>query len=152
MSKCLESLIFFIVPEEIVYSLFNFFFDMLWNSIYLNYVPKFGKEELVYNIFLTLKESLTLLNLHLFCPIEVIQRRIDKINTIILMENFDHAICPGLSVLFLHAPAYRAWLFGRFIFQPEAFSNSFKITCILLRQVISPMKTVMSSTKFTNLI
>ena len=59
-------------------------------------------------IFLTLKESLTLLNLHLFCPIEVIQRRIDKINTIILMENFDHAICPGLSVLFLYVPAYRA--------------------------------------------
>ena len=33
---------FFIVPEEIVYSLFNFLFDILWNSIYLNYVPKFG--------------------------------------------------------------------------------------------------------------
>ena len=33
---------FFIVPEEIVYSFFNFFFDILWNSIYLNYIPKFG--------------------------------------------------------------------------------------------------------------
>ena len=33
---------FFIVPEETVYSLFNFLFDILWNSIYLNYVPKFG--------------------------------------------------------------------------------------------------------------
>ena len=35
---------FFIVSEEIVYSLFNFFFffDILWNSIHLNYVPKFG--------------------------------------------------------------------------------------------------------------
>ena len=33
---------FFIVLEEIVYSLFNFLFDILWNSIYLNYVPKFG--------------------------------------------------------------------------------------------------------------
>ena len=33
---------FFIVPDEIVYSLFNFLFDILWNSIYLNYVPKFG--------------------------------------------------------------------------------------------------------------
>ena len=32
----------FIVLEEIVYSLFNFLFDILWNSIYLNYVPKFG--------------------------------------------------------------------------------------------------------------
>ena len=132
MSKCLGSLIFFIVPDEIVYSLFNFFY-ILWNSIYLNYVPKFGSENWFIIIFLTLKESLTLLNLHLFCPIEVIQRRIDKINTIILMENFDHAICPGLSVLFLYDQAYRAWLFGRFVFQLEAFSNSFKITCILLR-------------------
>ena len=42
VSKCLGSHIFFIVPEEIVYSLFNFFFDMLRNSIYLNYAPKFG--------------------------------------------------------------------------------------------------------------
>ena len=33
---------FFIVLEEIVYSLFNFLFDILWNNIYLNYVPKFG--------------------------------------------------------------------------------------------------------------
>ena len=33
---------FFFVPEEIVYSLFNLLFDILWNSIYLNYVPKFG--------------------------------------------------------------------------------------------------------------
>ena len=30
--------VFFFVPEEI----FNFLFDVLWNSIYLNYVPKFG--------------------------------------------------------------------------------------------------------------
>ena len=46
MSKeCLslwEVWIFFIVLEEIVYSLFNFLFDILWNSIYLNYVAKFG--------------------------------------------------------------------------------------------------------------
>ena len=33
---------FFFVPEEIVYSLFNLLFDILWNSIYLNYVAKFG--------------------------------------------------------------------------------------------------------------
>ena len=33
---------FFIVKEEIVYLLFNFLFDILWNSIYMSYVPKFG--------------------------------------------------------------------------------------------------------------
>ena len=32
----------FFVLKEIVYSLFNLLFDILWNSIYLNYVPKFG--------------------------------------------------------------------------------------------------------------
>ena len=65
------------------------------------------------------------------------------------MGNFDLAICPGLSVLFLCAPAYRAWLFEKFIFELKAYSFSFKITCILL---ISPEKMVMSSAKFTNLI
>ena len=42
VSKCLGNLIFFIVPVETAYSLFNFFFDILWNNIYLKYVPKFG--------------------------------------------------------------------------------------------------------------
>ena len=57
MCKGLGSLIFFIVPDEIVYSLFNFFY-ILWNSIYLNYVPKFGSEELVYNyLFNSQRES-----------------------------------------------------------------------------------------------
>ena len=82
---------------------------MLWISIYVNYVPKFGSEELVYNyLFNSQRESHAVKTCTYFVPIEVIQRRIDKINTIILMENFDHAICPGLSVLFLYAQAYRA--------------------------------------------
>ena len=33
---------FVVVLEEIVCSLFNFLFDILGNSIYLNYVPKFA--------------------------------------------------------------------------------------------------------------
>ena len=53
MPKCLENLIFFIVLQEIAYSLFNFFFDILWSNIYLNYVPKFGSEDLVYNDLFT---------------------------------------------------------------------------------------------------
>ena len=68
------------------------------------------------------------------------------------MGSFDLGICPGLSVLFFYAPAYTAWLFEKFIFELKAYSYSFKITCILLRQVISPEKMVMSSAKFTNLI
>ena len=68
------------------------------------------------------------------------------------MGNFDLVMCPGLSVLFLYAPAYRAWLFEKFIFELNAFSYSFKITYIALRQVIYPKKMVMPSAKFTNFI
>ena len=31
----------------IAYFLFNFLFEIFWNNIYLNYVPKFGYEDLV---------------------------------------------------------------------------------------------------------
>ena len=47
------------------------------------------------------------------------------------MESCDHTI-PS----FLYDPANTAWLFEKFIFELEAF-YSFKITCILVRQVIS---------------
>ena len=58
MTKCLGNLIFFIVPEEIAYFLFNFLFEIFWNNIYLNYVPKFGYEDLVYNdLFPSQRES-----------------------------------------------------------------------------------------------
>ena len=40
---------------------------------------------------------------------------------------------------FLYDPSCKAWLFEKFIFELEA-SYSFKITCILVRQVISLKK------------
>ena len=40
---------------------------------------------------------------------------------------------------FLHDPPNKPWLFEKFIFELEAF-YSFKITCILVRQVISLKK------------
>ena len=55
------------------------------------------------------------------------------------MENCDHTICHVLSILFLHDPACKAWLFEKFIFELEAF-HSFKITGILLRQIPSLQK------------
>ena len=72
-------------------------------------------------------------------------------NLTILMEDFDLGVCPGLSVPFLYAPTYRTCLFEKFIFELESFSYSFKTTCILLKQVISSKKMLMSSAKFTNL-
>ena len=68
------------------------------------------------------------------------------------MGSFDLVICPGLSVLFLYVTAYKAWLFEKFIFELESSSCCFKITCILLKKVISPQKIVISSVKLTNLI
>ena len=55
------------------------------------------------------------------------------------MENYDHTICPALSILFLYDPAHKTWLFERFIFELES-SYGFEITCILVGQVISLMK------------
>ena len=55
------------------------------------------------------------------------------------MESCGHTICPVLSILFLYDPVHKAWLFEKFIFELEA-SYSFKITCILVRQVISLKK------------
>ena len=51
------------------------------------------------------------------------------------MENCDLTICHVLSILFLYYPACKAWLFENFIFELEA-SYSFKITCILVMQII----------------
>ena len=55
------------------------------------------------------------------------------------MENCDHIICLVLSILLLYDPAYKTCLFEKFIFELEA-SYRLKITCILVRQVISLKK------------
>ena len=36
-TKCLETLIFFVILEEIVSSFLNFLFDVFWNDTYLIY-------------------------------------------------------------------------------------------------------------------
>ena len=51
------------------------------------------------------------------------------------MENFDQAICLGLSVLFLYVLAHKTWLSEKFNFELEAFSHNFKINSILARQL-----------------
>ena len=39
----------------------------------------------------------------------------------ILMYSCDHIICSGLSILFLYAPAHKAYIFEKFVFELEAF-------------------------------
>ena len=70
-----------------------------------------------------------------FVPFGVIKNRVTKVNFKYFNGNFAEA-----------------WLFEKFIFELDASSYSFKITCILSRQVISLKKMVVSSAKFTILI
>ena len=54
-------------------SLLNFFFDILWSSTYLNYVPKFESEDLVYNYFVTSQsESHSVPNMDFFVKLSLI--------------------------------------------------------------------------------
>ena len=67
----------------------------------------------------------------------------------ILMYNCDHIISPDLPILFLYAPAHKAWIFEQFVLELDAFSCDFKIDYVLLCQLISPnSKMVVSSGKF----
>ena len=74
-----------------------------------------------------------------FVPIGVIKDRITKMYPKYLNGKLwpYHLSCFINS--FLYDPANKAWLFEKFIFELEAF-YSFKITCILVRQVTSLTK------------
>ena len=49
--------VFFPVPGEIVYSFFNFFFDIFWDSMNLAYVSQLGVEDLVYDYLFTFQRE-----------------------------------------------------------------------------------------------
>ena len=71
--------------------------------------------------------------------LELWRTELAKCTPSIFMENCDHTICPVLLILFLYDPVCKVWLFEKFNFELEA-SYSFKITWILVRQVISLKK------------
>ena len=79
--------------------------------------------------------------------LELSRTELPKCTRSILMENCYHTISPVLTIHFLYDPACKAWLFEKFIFELEA-SYSFKIICILVRQVIFLKKMVVPSAKF----
>ena len=126
------------VPEEIVYTFLVYFeIVQIWPMYHSS-----DKRVWFIIIFLPLKESLTLFQIWIFyytftyfVPFGVIKNRVTKVNFKYFNGNFAEA-----------------WLFEKFIFELDAFSYSFKITCILLRQVISLKKIVVSSAIFTILI
>ena len=53
------------------------------------------------------------------------------------MYSCDHIICPRLSILFLCAPAHKALIFEKFVFELQAFSCDFKIHRILVCSLIN---------------
>ena len=117
-----------------------------------------GSRIFFFNIFLPLKESL-IRDRDFFIITSLILSRLElsrvkslKLTASNLMENCEHFICPGWSIPFLHASIHKAWHFENFIFKIDASLCIFKITCILLRHVISLKKMVVLSAKFTILI
>ena len=59
--------VFFPAQEEIVYSFFNFYFDIFWNSINLAYASQNGEEDLVYNyLFTSQRESHSVPDMDIF--------------------------------------------------------------------------------------
>ena len=78
--------------------------------------------------------------------LELSRTELPKCNSSIFMEIWPYNLSCFMNS-FLYDPACKAWIFEKFLFELEA-SYSFKITCILVRQVILLRKLVMSSAKF----
>ena len=86
-----------------------------------------------------------------FLPIEVIEDRITKMYPKYLHGKLRTYYLSCSIKSFLYDPAKKACLFENFIFQLEAF-YSFKITCILVMQVIILKKNVSVISKIYCLI
>ena len=107
----------FPVPGEIVYSFFNFFFDIFWNSISLTQILHFGKENLVYDYFFTSQRESDFFAIpsHIFFPLELlrIKNRVTKIKFRHFNGNYDYSSYPCWSTLFLYAPSHKSLVFWK---------------------------------------
>ena len=124
------------------------------------YVSQLGNEDLVSDYtFTSQRESPSLpdmnflLTFNYFVPFGVIENICTKINFKYFNGNYDYSSCPGWWILFLYAPPHKGLAFWKnYLWTSLSFSYSLKITCILLRQVISLKKMMILSVKFTILI
>ena len=83
----------------------------------------------------------------------VIENRFTKIKFKYFNGNCDYSSWPGWWILFLYALPHKGLAFWKnYLWTSLSFSYSLKITCILLRQVISLKNMVELSAKFTILI
>ena len=87
-----------------------------------------------------------------FLPFGVIENRFTKIKLKYFNGDCDYSSWPGWWILFLYAITLKGLAFWEnYLWTSLSFSYSLKITCILLRQVIS-LKKMVISVKFTILI
>ena len=142
MSKGLGSLIFFIVPEKIVHSFLNFLL-IYFRIVYIwTMYHSLDKRIWFVIIFLPLKGSHSVPNMDFFVKFSLILSQLElsreeftKLTQVFWWKFWPCHVSWIISSIFISA-AYRAGMFVKFIFELEASSYSFKITSILLRQVI----------------
>ena len=119
--------VLFPVPGKIVYSFFNFLFDIFWNSINLAYVSRLGEEDLVYNYFFaSQRESHSVPDMDFFAILSLILSHLDlsrielpkltssiltKIMTIVLIDQF---------YFYIHQPI-KSWLYKKVIFELDYY-------------------------------
>ena len=117
---------------------------------YLADVSQLGNQDLVSDYIFTchreshsLPDMFFLLTFNYFVPFGVIENRFTIINFKYFNENCDYSSCPGWWILFLYASPRKGLAFWKnYLWTSFSFSCSLKITCILLRQVISLKKMV----------
>ena len=124
------------------------------------YLSQLGNKDLVSDyIFISQRESHSVPDMHFlltfnyFVPFGVIENRFTKIKFKYFNGNCDYSSCPGWWILFSYAPPHKGLAFWKnYLRTSLPFSYSLKITCFLLRQVISLKKMVVLSVKLTILI
>ena len=135
---------FFLVPQEIIYS-FLVYLGILQISPMYHRLYQRVWFTIIFSLFTSQRESHSVPAMNFFIytftyfvPSGFIKNRVTQVNSKNFNGMFSHFSCLGWSILLLYAPAHKDSLFEIFTFELDASSYSFKITCILLWQVISP--------------
>ena len=117
--------VLFPVSEEIVYSFFNLFFDIFWNSINLAYVSQLGEEDLVYDYIFCLSSRVSICSRYQFFTIpslflshmELSRIKLPKLTSNILMEIVSIPVVLIDQFYFFMQLPIKAWLFEKNIFE-----------------------------------
>ena len=121
----LWEVIFSPVPEEIVYSFFNFLFDIFCNSLNLAYVLQLGSEYLIFNhLFTPQRESHSIpdmgsfaMSLLMLSHLELSRIELPKLTPSILMEIATIPVALVDQFYFYMHQLIKAWLFEKINFE-----------------------------------